>query len=170
MTVFLCSKCGTAITSELMKLPAIPDVSNNEHDRDEKTRRAPSTIPQGHYAIDPEPWGFPYVVQDDQENPKPAQSRSPMVSHEEGFVISAGTRDTVVVHPEDAPGLQPLPDWKNSSGCCGPAGYEGLNRACHCGAPVATLAADCYDLTNCTLIRSGHTLWPSRRIPHERHA
>jgi hypothetical protein len=84
------------------------------------------------------------VVQDDQENPKPAQPRSPMVSHEEGFVISAGTRDTVVVHPEDAPGLQPLPDWKNSSGCCGPAGYEGLNRACACGAPVATLAADCY--------------------------
>lgn len=144
MTVFLCSKCGIAITSELVQLQTIPDVSDNEHDRDKKIRRAPSTIPQGHYAIDPEPWGFPYVVQDDQENPKPAQSRSPIVSHEDVFVISAGTRDTVVVHPEDAPGLQPLPHWKNSSGCCGPAGNEGLNRACPCGAPVATLAADCY--------------------------
>ncbi|AEM82287.1 hypothetical protein Strvi_2568 [Streptomyces violaceusniger Tu 4113] len=32
----------------------------------------------------------------------------------------------------------------NSNGCCGPTGDEGLNRACPCGAPVATLAADCF--------------------------
>ncbi len=144
MTVFLCSKCSTAITSELVELPAIPDVSETEHDRDAKTRRAPSTIPRGRYAIDPEPWGFPYVLQDDQDNPKPAQPRGSMVCHEEGFVISAGAVNTVVVHPEDASSLQPLPHFENSSGCCGPAGNEGLNRACPCGAPVATLAADCY--------------------------
>lgn len=144
MTVFLCSTCGTAITRELVELSAIPDVSDNEHDRDKQTRRAPSTMPKGHYAIDPEPWGPPYVVQDDQENPKPAQSRGPVVCGEEGFIISVGSRYTVVVHPEDTPDLQPLPGWKNSSGCCGPAGNEGLNRACACGAPIATLAADCY--------------------------
>jgi hypothetical protein len=144
MTVFLCAECGTAITRELVELPAIPDVSDNEHHRDEQTRRAPSTMPEGHYAIDPEPWGYPYVAQDDQENPTPAQSRGSVVCGEEGFIISVGSRNTVVVHPQDAPDLQPLPDWKNGSGCCGPAGDEGLNRACACGAPVATLAAECY--------------------------
>ncbi|MFD8799964.1 hypothetical protein [Streptomyces atroolivaceus] len=144
MTVFLCSKCGTAITPELTELAAVPGVSDDERDRDKETRRAPSTVPQGHYAIDPEPWGPPYVVQDDQEDPKPAQSRGPVVCREEGFVISAGSRHTVLVHPDDAAGLQPLPNWENSSGCCGPTGDEGLNRACPCGAPVATLAADCF--------------------------
>lgn len=44
----------------------------------------------------------------------------------------------------NATNLQPLPNWENSSGCCGPTGDEGLNRACPCGAPVATLAADCF--------------------------
>ncbi|MGW2996284.1 hypothetical protein ACWDA9_32675 [Streptomyces sp. NPDC001193] len=144
MTVFLCSKCGTAITPELIKLAAVPDVSEGEHDRDKETRRAASTIPRSHYAIDPDPWGPPYVLQDDQENPKPGRSRGPLVCNEEGFVISAGIPNTVLMNPEDAPDLQPLPNWENSMGCCGPTGNEGLNRACPCGAPVATLAADCF--------------------------
>ncbi|MFF8413977.1 hypothetical protein [Streptomyces omiyaensis] len=145
MTVFLCSKCGTAITPELAELAAVPDLAADERDRDEETGRAPSTIPRGRYAIDPEPWGAPYVVQEDQRNPRPAQARGYLVSRaEEGFVVSAGSRRTVLVHPDDAAGLQPLPDWKNSAGCCGPAGAQGLNRACPCGAPVATLAADCF--------------------------
>ncbi|MFF0627184.1 hypothetical protein [Streptomyces sp. NPDC004296] len=50
----------------------------------------------------------------------------------------------MLVHPDAAAGLQPLPNWENSNGCCGPTGDEGLNRACPCGAPVATLAADCF--------------------------
>ncbi|WP_329044916.1 hypothetical protein OG810_06225 [Streptomyces sp. NBC_01693] len=144
MTVFLCSRCGTAITPELAELAAVPDVSDDERDRDKEARQAPYTVPQGHYAIDPEPWGPPYVVQDNQEDPKPAQSRGPVVCREEGFVISAGSRHTVLVHPDDAASLQPLPSWENSSGCCGPTGDKGLNRAGPCGAPVATLAADCF--------------------------
>ncbi|MBB1244630.1 hypothetical protein GL263_13800 [Streptomyces durbertensis] len=143
MTVFLCSRCGTAITSELTEIPLVPGVSDDWHDRDQATRLAPSTIPRGHYAIDHDPWGPPYVVQNDQENPRPAQGRGPLVCREEGFVISAGTRDTVLVHPDDAD-LRQLPDGRNSNGCCGPTGDEGLNRACPCGAPVATLAADCF--------------------------
>ncbi|GLX37641.1 hypothetical protein Sros01_37140 [Streptomyces roseochromogenus] len=124
--------------------PPVPDVSDDARDRDKKTGRAPSTVPRGHYAIDPEPWGPPYLVQDDQENPRPVQSRGPIVCREEGFVISAGSRQTVLVHPDEADGLQPLPDRENSNGCCGPTGSEGPNRACPCGAPVATLAADCF--------------------------
>jgi hypothetical protein len=68
----------------------------------------------------------------------------PLVATDEGFVISAGTRDTIVIHPDDGLGLQPLPDWENSYGCCGPTGNQGLNRACLCGVPVTTLAADCF--------------------------
>lgn len=49
----------------------------------------------------------------------------------------------MLVHPDDADNLQPLPNWENSKGCCGPTGNEGNNRACSCGAPVATLAGDC---------------------------
>lgn len=63
---------------------------------------------------------------------------------EDGFVISAGPRNTVVVHPDDVPDLLPLPQWENSTGCCGPNGTEGPNRACPCGARIATLAADCF--------------------------
>ncbi|CAM5364171.1 hypothetical protein STENM223S_11533 [Streptomyces tendae] len=59
MTVFLCSKCGAAITPELAELASVPDVSYDERDRDKETRRAPSTVQRGHYAIDPEPWGPP---------------------------------------------------------------------------------------------------------------
>ncbi len=59
-------------------------------------------------------------------------------------MIAAGPRDNIVIHPGDAPDLQPLPDWENSAGCCGPSGGSGLNRACPCGARVARLAADCW--------------------------
>ena len=98
----------------------------------------------GHYAIEHEPWGAPFVSQEDQENPVRPQPRGTlMATEDEGFVISAGVRDTVVVHPDDAPELLPLPGWENSSGCCGPLGIDGLNRACPCGARVATLAGDC---------------------------
>ncbi|MFB7180800.1 hypothetical protein ACFCYI_24245 [Streptomyces sp. NPDC056257] len=143
MTVFLCSTCGTAITPELAELATVPDISDDERDRDKETR-PPSTVPRGHYVIVPEPWGPPYIVQDDQEDPRPAQSRGSGVCREEGFVIAAGTRHTVLVHPDDAADIQPLPNWENSNGCCGATGDEGLNRACPCGAPVATLADDCF--------------------------
>ena len=59
-------------------------------------------------------------------------------------LISAGPRNDVVIHPDDAPSLQALPNGENSEGCCGPSGNSGLNRACPCGARVATLAADCF--------------------------
>ncbi|MEU8695632.1 hypothetical protein [Streptomyces sp. NPDC048665] len=36
MTVFLCSKCGAAITPELAELAAVPDVSDDDRDRDKE--------------------------------------------------------------------------------------------------------------------------------------
>ncbi|GCD36001.1 hypothetical protein OEIGOIKO_03753 [Streptomyces chrestomyceticus JCM 4735] len=60
MTVFLCAKCGHTLTPDLRRLPAVPDVSTHDKDRDRETGLAPSTVPPGHYAIDPEPWGAPF--------------------------------------------------------------------------------------------------------------
>lgn len=143
MTLFLCAKCGGSLTPDLTPLPAVPSAPDDE-ERDKESRRAPATVPQGHYAIETDPWGAPYVPHPDQEEGGPAQPRGPWRSVEGVAVISAGPRNNIVIHPGDAPDIQPLPDWENSSGCCGPSGDSGLNRACPCGARVATLAADCW--------------------------
>lgn len=140
MTVFRCAACGTAITPDLTELPAVPEVPYTWEDRDPRTRRLPSTVPAGHYAIDPHPWGPPYVVQEDEENPLPTHPRWLEFSDDRGFLLSAGTSHFAVVHPDDAPDLTPF---GRCVGCCGPTGDDGLNRACPCGAPVATLVADC---------------------------
>ncbi|MER5753680.1 hypothetical protein [Streptomyces sp. NPDC002088] len=47
-------------------------------------------------------------------------ARGTLMATEEGFVVSAGVRNTIVVHPDDAPALRPLPNWENTTGCCGP--------------------------------------------------
>jgi hypothetical protein len=143
MTVFYCSKCGNALTPDLAALPTVPTVPGINVARPEGARQAPPTVPQGYYAIEPEPWGAPFVPQKDQDNPVPSQPRGLLRATPDGFVISVGARNTIVLHPDDASVLQPLPRWENSSGCCGPDGTEGLNRACPCGARIATLAADC---------------------------
>ncbi|MFG3495191.1 hypothetical protein [Streptomyces sp. NPDC047928] len=143
MTVFFCRECGGELTPDLTPLPTVPDLPDAV-ERDQETRRAPSTVPRGRYAIEPDPWGAPYVPHPDQEDGGPAQSRGPWRSDEGVLMISAGPRDNIVIDPEDASGLEPLPGWENSDGCCGPSGDRGPNRACPCGARVATLAADCY--------------------------
>ncbi|MFJ5850867.1 hypothetical protein [Streptomyces sp. NPDC092903] len=143
MTVFYCSKCGIALTPDLTALSDVPIVPDLDSARPKGARQASPTVPRGHYAIEREPWGAPFVCQEDQDNPVPGYPRGPLMATEEGFVVSAGVRNTIVVHPDDAPGLQPLPGWENSTGCCGPNGTEGPNRACPCGVRIATLAADC---------------------------
>lgn len=144
MTVFYCSRCSRALTPELTALASVPVVPDLDGARPKGARQASPTVPRGSYAIDRERWGAPFVRQEDQDNPVPAFPRGPLMATEEGFVVSAGPCDTVIVHPDDAPDLQPLLRWENSTGCCGPNGTEGLNRACPCGARIATLAADCF--------------------------
>ena len=80
----------------------------------------------------------------DQDNGGAAQPRGCWYVVEGDLMISAGPRNNVVLHPDDAPTLASLPGGENCVGCCGPSGDQGLNRACPCGARVATLAADCY--------------------------
>lgn len=144
MAVFFCAVCGEALTGELERMPGeLPTEVCDWRERDRETRRAPSTVPRGFFAVDPEPWGAPYVVREDDEV-RPCQSRGVSVTTDEGELQSAGPRDTVVLNPDDLPGLAMI-QGPVSDGCCGPTGNRGPNRACRrCGTPVATLAADCY--------------------------
>ncbi len=142
MAIFFCSRCGVALTRELTELPAVPEFKVRDGDRDKKTRLAPSTVPAGHYAVETEPWGAPYIPHD-PALPVPARPRFPTMLINGSPAISAGAVNTFVVHPDDVPGLRPLPDLPNDHGCCGPSGTGGLNRSCPCGAPVAALTADC---------------------------
>ena len=143
MTVFYCSACG-ALTLALTALASVPIVPDLDSARLKGARQGSPTVPRSRYAIDREPWGAPFVRQEDQDDPVPAFPRGPLMATEERFVVSAGPRDTIVVHPDDVPDLQPLPRWENSTGCCGPNGTEGPNWVCLCGARIGTLAADCF--------------------------
>ncbi|MEH0844249.1 hypothetical protein V6U81_17820 [Micromonospora sp. CPCC 205711] len=143
MTAFLCARCGVTLTPELTALPTVPEPPD-ESARDAETRRAASTVPRGRYAIEAEPWGAPYVPHEDPDAMVPCQPRGNIRIVDDACLISAGPRHTIVAHPEDVPDLHPLPGWENSSGCCGPAGTDGPNRACACGNRLATLTADCY--------------------------
>lgn len=54
-----------------------------------------------------------------------------------------GTRNSVVVHPDDVRHLRVAAPSSAHWGCCGPRGTDGRNMACGCGTLVATLVADC---------------------------
>ncbi|MDT0453180.1 hypothetical protein [Streptomyces hesseae] len=140
MTVFYCAKCATRLTPELQRLPAVPDISVHDKDRDKKTRLAPSTVPQGHYAIDTEPWGGPFEPAGSKPR-RPVDDRALMMSAEQSNWVSVGPRNSAIVHPDDVPGLTMVntAHW----GCCGPQGTGGRNMSCICGTLIATLAADC---------------------------
>ncbi|MEU8214451.1 hypothetical protein AB0C47_01600 [Micromonospora taraxaci] len=103
----------------------------------------PSTVGRGLFAIDPKPFGAPFVPAENQDGS--AEAMPGVGSTVDGVdMMSAGPRDTIVIHPDDAPSLEPHPDDSRQAGCCGPFGDRGPNRVCACGAEVAALMADCY--------------------------
>ncbi|MEU5597817.1 hypothetical protein [Streptomyces sp. NPDC020298] len=147
MNVLVCAACGRRLSEPLRLLPVLPE--RPEHDgrkNPDGSRHAPSTVPRGTYAVDPQPSGAPYVPHPD---PEWMGAAVPGVAVSDpdgpGCLMSAGPRDTLVVHPEDTRGLlEPNPAC-TEFGCCGPPGRNGPNWVCPgCGAEVATLFADCY--------------------------
>ena len=108
---------------------------------------APATIRRGHYAIEREPWGAPFEAAKDQGGFQILQPRSGGYVTNGTWMRAAGPRNSVLLNPEDLIGTQRI--WVavegilGSHGCCGTAGTMGPNRGCACGAPVATLSADC---------------------------
>ncbi|TGB16460.1 hypothetical protein E4099_05265 [Streptomyces palmae] len=141
MTVFFCAKCGAELTADLVELSAVPEVSDCGRGPDKQTRLAPSTVPRGHYAMDPEPWGAPFTRPTGE--PRPRDPRRLLMPPELTDWISAGPRNTAIVHPDDVPDPRLLDQGGPHRGCCGPLGTGGRNMACECGVLVATLAADC---------------------------
>ncbi|SEM15262.1 hypothetical protein [Streptacidiphilus jiangxiensis] len=144
MTVFHCTTCATALTNDLAELPRLPAFPEFDgRVQADGLRRAPSTVPAGYFAVQPEPWGAPFAPTDDCVAAYPG---GPCMTDPDGdgFLVSAGPRDTVVIHPDDAPELRPDPDYRDA-GCCGLRGTEGMNRFCPgCGAEVGTQVSECY--------------------------
>ncbi|MFE2047461.1 hypothetical protein [Streptomyces sp. NPDC059459] len=143
MTVFHCAGCWAALTGELLVLPCVPEVDDPDHGRDPNTGRAHSTVPCGYYAIDPDPWGAPWVPVGESRRDVGGAGRE-LLRTDTGVTESAGPRNSVVVHPDDVlPRLEPFTLGANWRGCCGPTGAHGPNLACVCGSRLATWAADC---------------------------
>ncbi|MFH7594528.1 hypothetical protein WDV06_05405 [Streptomyces racemochromogenes] len=136
MTVFSCAACGTELTPDLRELPGVPDVRGHDG------RGAPSTVPRGRYAVDPEPWGAPFTAPGTAAASVPTD-RAPLMPPGMTDMVPTGPRNSVIVHPEDVPGLRLSGSLGIHRGCCGPLGTGGPNMACACGTRVATLAADC---------------------------
>ncbi|MGK4579578.1 hypothetical protein [Kitasatospora sp. HPMI-4] len=130
MTVFLCRACGRPLTGPLRSLDELPEQRYADEDEGDQPG---VTMARGTYAVDPEPFGAPYVVPSAPAPDAPANIRVP-----------GGPCGTFVLHPEDTTGLLPHPDPRRHVGCCGPDGMSGGNRVCPCGAEVATLVADCW--------------------------
>lgn len=141
---FACVACGSAITGPLTELAEVPVRPMDQGDsKDGGTRTASATMPRGCFAVEPEHWGAPYVP---REDPVAIFPGGPCVCDPEGdnFLVSAGPRGTVVLHPGDAPGLEPVRALSfDDVGCCGLSGRGGMNRRCPCGAPMGTEVSDC---------------------------
>ncbi|MFG2148116.1 hypothetical protein ACGFRG_28600 [Streptomyces sp. NPDC048696] len=92
--------------------------------------------------IEPEPWGAPYTPHPDEHEGGPAQRRGNWQSDERGLLMSAEPRNNIVIHPEDAHGLEHLPDWKTSYGCWAPPATEAfsVNIGGHPGRGTLTFA------------------------------
>lgn len=137
MTVFRCVRCNQPLTESLTLLSPFPT-------RPEPMEQqiAPSTVPRGCYAVDPEPFGAPFVPNDDLQEAVAAMANMTVV-RDGAFLKSAGPRDTVALHPDDAVALHDSPEREPWIGCCGPSAMYGPNQLCACGNPVGTLVADC---------------------------
>ncbi|GHG43186.1 hypothetical protein [Streptomyces hydrogenans] len=138
MTFFQCGSCRRAVTPTIAErsLPTFdtddgwhrPEASPsdaNGHSTDPVVR-----MPPGTFAVDPDPSGPPYVLDE--------------VS---GFLVESGPRGTIVLNPADGLGLEEHPDVAMRRGyCCGMDGEWGPNLVCMCGAAIATLYSDCYQV------------------------
>ncbi|MEU9107549.1 hypothetical protein AB0D54_25040 [Streptomyces xanthophaeus] len=138
MVVFRCRGCGRAVTQAVSErvLPD-PDVDEGWY----RPHAAPADV-EGHtdgpivrmapgtFAVDAAPSGPPYVLDEAS-----------------GLLVESGPRGTVVLHPGDGIALVGHPDLAMRRGyCCGMDGEWGPNLACACGAVVATLHSDCYQV------------------------
>lgn len=142
MIIFACAACAQPLTRGVQISETLVRPEFDGRIGPDGYRRAPATMNEGFYALEPEPWGAPFLPTDECVAVFPG---GPAVGDPDGdgFLTSAGPRDTIVLHPNDAPDL--LPDLEGDHvGCCGLHGQGGLNRLCPCGATVGTEISECY--------------------------
>jgi hypothetical protein len=143
VVVFACTSCRQTLTSNLEPVGLIDRAGVG--DPEEGSRIRPSTVARGFFAVDPQPFGAPFVaVEIGDSDDLPHYLPGLVTSDDRGWLMSGGPRDTVVIHPGDAPSLVKRDSEPGDHGCCGPTGENGMNMRCPCGAPVATLTAECY--------------------------
>ncbi|MEU8989802.1 hypothetical protein AB0C98_25800 [Streptomyces sp. NPDC048558] len=146
MNVLLCATCGTRLTEPVRQLDEMPACPGWDGFADpDEPRPGPASVPRGTYAVDPYPFGAPYVPYEGPAGEYDGVSPGGgWKSDARGPLVSAGSRGTYVLHPLDAVGLDPHADGARLIGCCGPDGTRGVNHVCACGAEVAIVATDCY--------------------------
>jgi hypothetical protein len=124
VAVFACRRCGALVSGDVEEVP-LPDQAPAAGTRRESQ---PRMMP-GTFAVDPEPFGPPYV-------PIAVDSR---------ILVSDGSRDTIVLSPADVRGVERHRDRQRLNGCCGLDGTDGPNLVCAgCGAEIATEQSDCW--------------------------
>lgn len=138
MPHFQCRGCRRAVTPTLTERPLPGFASADGWYRREAspmdgrghTTEPMVRMPPGTFAVDPDPFGPPYL---------PDESS--------GLLVESGPSGTLVLNPGDGLGLQEHPDIRMRRGyCCGTDGEWGPNLVCACGAVVATLTSDCYQV------------------------
>lgn len=127
VTVFTCLRCREILTEDLSEIPvavlATPTTPSDLTSGEE----CPPWLGNGTFAVDPSPFGPPYVPGPESEQ-----------------LVSAGSTHTILINPHDLVVRHPHPDSARRAGCCGPAGRYGPNLLCVCGAEIATESADCW--------------------------
>ncbi|ROP27666.1 hypothetical protein [Couchioplanes caeruleus] len=128
MTVFACLRCGAVLTEDLEALP-LSELDEPVAPCDlEPGEDCPAWVPLGRFAVDPDPFGPPHVPS----------------STDERIHVSAGPRNTVLIHPDDLIVRRLHPDLSRRNGCCGLDGCDGPNLVCDCGNEIATESSDCW--------------------------
>ncbi|WP_329403900.1 hypothetical protein [Streptomyces melanogenes] len=135
MFVFACVGCGARLTIPLSQvvLPA------HAHQTYGNGIQLPVLMDSGTFAVDPEPWGPPWLRWEEID-PDEAAARG---VYAPVYSLSDGVPGAIVIAPGDTRGTRLIPE--NGGGyCCGLGGGDGPNMACEaCGLPVATRVDDC---------------------------
>ncbi|MFI8960646.1 hypothetical protein ACIGO8_00920 [Streptomyces sp. NPDC053493] len=144
MDMLICAACARPLTEAVRLLDTVPERPGYDGlPGPDGRRRPPATMPRARYAVEPEHRGAPFVACEDEDAYDGTYPGGPWRSDERGLLVSAGLRGQYVLHPDDVLPLGFHPEIRRLVGCCGPAGDDGVNRVCACGAEVATAYADC---------------------------
>jgi hypothetical protein len=135
--VFVCAGCGAELTTPLSQV-ALPVHARQKYGNG---AQLPVLMESGTFAVDPDPWGGPWRMWDENENdPGEAETRG---IYAPAYSLPDSMPGASVIAPGDIRGTRLTPE-KRGGACCGLDGADGPNMACEtCDLPVATRVDDC---------------------------